>query len=137
MEQLSGHRTALKRQRLASTLSRGPDMRSLTLVGAFKDFGDGDEFHALRDRIGRLALDVRPAVVDYLEQGVPVSAVPGYVPDAMDGSEVRLTRSHRTDGRYIWRHDLVHYVLKYGVALPLDFFGRRGDTWRDAAEVPR
>ena len=41
--------------------------------------------------------------------------------DLLDDEWIQQTGSIQTDGRWYWRNDLAHYVLKYGIALPGEF----------------
>jgi hypothetical protein len=93
----------------------------LILIGDFDGLGAPSASGSIE--LSRDYLDAieRDLVVRYLLGGVAVSSVPGRQADAIDGSEVSMTPSLRTDGRFIWRADLAHYVKRYGVKLPPDF----------------
>lgn len=93
-------------------------MRPVTLVGEFAEFGDGPNAPSLEQAVGKLDASARERVATYLDAGLAVSAVPGFEPDVIDGSAVQLSRAHLTDGAFIWRRDLSHYVRKYGVGVP-------------------
>ncbi len=91
------------------------------MVGRFLEFGDGEDMPSVMDAVGVLDDESRNLVAAYLDAGTSISAVPGFEHDVFDGSVVPLTRSHQTDGVYIWRHELAYYVRRYGIGLSADF----------------
>ncbi|HEY5199887.1 MAG TPA: hypothetical protein VIJ31_03175 [Acidothermaceae bacterium] len=95
----------------------------------FQEFGDGSDAPSLGESLGVLDPQDRMRIASYLDGGAVVSAVPGYDKDLLDGSILGLTGSRHTDGTYVWRHHLKHYVVKYGVGLREDFVTmvRNGD----------
>jgi hypothetical protein len=94
-------------------------MPPVQVIAAFVEFGEPGG--SIRDAVNRLSPSERESVATYLEGGVLVSAVPGSGNDVLDGEPVALPPSLRSDGHFIWRSDLVHYVRKYGVGLADDF----------------
>lgn len=91
------------------------------LIGEFEELGAPGSAPRMADSVGYLSNDDRELVVRYLERGVAISATPGTEVDVLDGAQVDLTPSLLTDGEHVWRRDLIHYVRKYGVAVPESF----------------
>ena len=75
----------------------------------------------MADAVEQLAADVRASVERYIRNGVMVAGVPGSSRDVLDGEMHLVSPSLLTDGTYVWRKDLAHYVNKYGIALPEQF----------------
>lgn len=94
-------------------------MAPVEMIADFEEFGGPDG--TIRAVLDRLSAPERESVGRYLEGGLLISAVPGSTRDVIDGEPVPTPPSLRTDGRYVWRSDLVHYVRKYGVGLPSEF----------------
>lgn len=74
-------------------------------------------------------------IIAYLDSGHPILDVMESTPDPLSpGVFVRGGASILTDGKWVWRYDLHHYVDRYRVPLPAEFV-------RDAAAanyaVPR
>ena len=88
-------------------------------VAPFAEFGESGG--SIRDAVGLLPPSDRDSVLAYLAAGVPFSAVPGSDNDVIDGEPTLLSPSDLTDGRFVWRRDLAHYVRKYDVGLNEDF----------------
>lgn len=91
----------------------------LEVIGRFSELGDGDSAPSIVDAVGVLQGVDRFIVAAYLaDGGVSLSAVPGLSPDVIDGSLESVPRSHATDGEFVWRRSLAHYVSKYGLEVP-------------------
>jgi len=72
---------------------------------------------------GRAFPELR-SVIEYLRGAPDVLDVMEQLPDVFDGEFIELTGSLQTDGVWYWREDLVHYVEKYCLALPVEFIER-------------
>ncbi|MFD9435992.1 hypothetical protein [Streptomyces sp. NPDC060002] len=77
-------------------------------------------------------------VVAYLRAGHPILDVSESCLDVVDGQgRIRSGSSVLSDGEWVWRWDLGHYVEKYAVDLPDGFLaGATGNAFRVPA-VPR
>jgi hypothetical protein len=61
-------------------------------------------------------------IAAYLQSGAGLAGVGKYVEDLLDPtSRVVLMPGLVTDGVWLWRQDLAHYVAQHNVALPDDF----------------
>src|SRR5437660_1339219 len=61
-------------------------------------------------------------IAAYLRGGVGLAGVGKYVEDVLDPtSRVALTPGMDTDGVWLWREDLPHYVTRHNVSLPEEF----------------
>ena len=96
-------------------------MEPVELLGSFREFGDGPGAVSLSEMVGVLDVKTSELAANYLTHGIRMSAVPGFRPDVLDGSEVSLSPAHMTDGIFVWLADLPHYVRKYRIALPERF----------------
>lgn len=77
-------------------------------------------------------------VVAYLRAGHPVLDVSESCRDVVDGeSRIRGGSSVLSDGEWVWRWDLGHYVEKYTVDLPAAFLARLSENGYRVPEVPR
>lgn len=95
-------------------------MATVTYIGEFRELGF-PHAPSMADAVEQLAEDVRATVERYIRNGLMVAAVPGSSPDVLDGEIHLVSPSLLTDGTYLWREDLAHYVNKYGIALPEPF----------------
>ncbi|MER7557647.1 hypothetical protein ABTZ46_11930 [Nocardioides sp. NPDC126508] len=81
----------------------------------------------LADAVGGDVTYSRAEVLHYLESGYPILDVMESTPDPLEPDlSVRGGPSLLTDGLWVWRHDLAHYVRRYGVDLPSAFLRRMG-----------
>lgn len=94
------------------------------VLGDFREFTELDDGPTILDALDRIEAVDRQAVIEYLTHGVALTAVPGSDSDVIDATVVALSSSILTDGEYIWRRDLAHYVSKYGVGLHEEFLER-------------
>jgi hypothetical protein len=77
---------------------------------------------SLRSIRDQLDPAVVPAVVEYLQQGDIVSDALEIVSDPLDPTSAIAGGSGlQSDGTWVWRQDLWHYVQRYRIALPKDF----------------
>jgi hypothetical protein len=95
-------------------------------VGFFRELSDDAEeqerLPSLRDALSSLPQDNEEKIVLYLRQGVCVAAIGRYLEDVLDPScRLPLCRHLHTDGTYLWRLDVAHYVEKYHLRLPREF----------------
>ena len=76
----------------------------------------------IRDSIGESDL---PALVNYLRSADIVVDSMEIVVDPLD-SQVRIPGGSglQSDGEYVWRQDLWHYVQRYRIRLPLKFIDK-------------
>jgi hypothetical protein len=70
-------------------------------------------------------------VVSYLRSGVVLDECLGVETDVIDAADQNLLyQSDRTDGTWVWREDLAHYVEKYHLRLPDEFLANmRANQW--------
>jgi hypothetical protein len=77
---------------------------------------------SIRDYVSDRPQDNEEKVVAYLRGGICLGASAGFEPDVFDpSSRVALCAHLISDGVYLWRLDLAHYVEKYHVRLPPGF----------------
>lgn len=100
-------------------------------LGTFAELWDGEsEYESIRDAVGILNEVERRRVAFYLVRATSIRYTIGFQSDVIDGEEVFLTSGLRSDGSWYWRTDLAHYVLKYGVRLPIEFLDEaRSNLW--------
>ena len=104
-------------------------------LGRFREFGVEESAPSIVDALGRLDDEVRVIVADYLTEGVALTAVPGSGRDVLDGEPLMLSSALLTDGVFVWRRYLSHYVRKYGVELPDNFIQKVLTGVRPPAEL--
>ena len=109
-------------------------MATVTYIGEFREFGY-PHAPSMADAVEQLTEDVRVTVERYIRNGVTVAAVPGSSRDVLDGATHLVSPSLLTDGTYLWRKDLAHYVNKYGIALPEQFIAHAVAAVRRPTEL--
>ena len=96
----------------------------MKVVGLFRELGRGvaPTLPSIRDAAGGLAnSDVDP-LVRYLRNGVPVFDVMEASVDPFDSAIlIPGGPSLNSDGVWVWRNDLAHFVEKYRIAVTEDF----------------
>lgn len=96
----------------------------LRVVGLFRELGPelshlAASIHAAE---GKLDPALSLEIAKYLDKGVQVLDVVGTSVDPLDPSVVIVGgASLVSDGAWVWRSDLSHYVIRYRVALPEEF----------------
>jgi hypothetical protein len=97
----------------------------LRRVGFFREFyPDHSSLPWLREQIGTRRIRSESKIVEYLRSGHLLSAVMEGMLDTFDGTpfpEGSGCSSLLTDGTWLWRRDLAHYVERYHVEVPDDF----------------
>jgi hypothetical protein len=114
-------------------------------VGYFRELYYGDEpgLPSIREFVRPDAHPDRDRIVAYLRGGIGLAGVGRYVEDVLDPTaRPALTPSPKTDGVWLWREDLAHYVARHHVALPDEFVAHmRANGWAvpalSRAEVSR
>lgn len=89
-------------------------------IGQFRETTGIARAPSIRSQAGVVANELRGPVADYLDAGLLIGAVPGLERDVLGGPDYVLPASLLSDGRYVWRAFLGHYVRTYGVAVPPD-----------------
>jgi hypothetical protein len=94
-------------------------------VGFFRKFyPDHPSLPLLRDHMRPEPAESEPEIVGYLRAGHMLAAVMEGMVDYFDGTPFEGgsgCSSLLTDGIFLWRQDLAHYVERYHVDLPTDF----------------
>lgn len=99
------------------------DQMMLRLVGFFKELGSSTHYAGeIREAIQPSPGAEERLLVQYLRMGQVVLDVPETATDVISGDD-RIVGgpSLVTDGTWLWRLDLAHYVEKYHLALPSEF----------------
>jgi hypothetical protein len=77
---------------------------------------------SILDNVGREPLPDADRVVAYLRAGHGLIAMMDVQDDVFDNSKQVLSGSSvATDGDWLWRADLAHYVQRHNVLIPDDF----------------
>lgn len=97
----------------------------LRRVGFFREFyPDHASLPSLREQAGTRRIRSEERIVGYLRSGHMLAAVMEGMHDIIDGTpfaEGSGCSSLYTDGVWVWRQDLPHYVERYHVQVPDDF----------------
>lgn len=96
----------------------------MKVVGLFRELGRGidQSIPSIHAAVGALPKEKAMSIVRYLSSGIPVF-------DVMEATEDPLNSSVRipggpsliSDGTWVWRRDLEHFVSNYRVSLPDEF----------------
>jgi len=114
--------------------------RRLRSYGLFRDlpFGERGE-PSLREAIGLEPLADQRRICDYLRAGIPYATVPAVTFDILSPDHSALgPLRYLTDGEWLWRSDLAHYVERYHCRVAGEFIEHmRAQNWLlpAAAEV--
>ncbi|WP_394779531.1 hypothetical protein [Undibacterium sp.] len=121
----------------------------MKVVGLYRELivGNNRSLESIRSVINQLSSEQSEIIVRYLKAGIPVFDVMEASIDPFD-SRTRISGgpSLVSDGHWVWRRDLAHFVEKYRIGLPPDFIehtnvSRKFDTdtsrlitdkWEDA-----
>jgi hypothetical protein len=77
---------------------------------------------SIRDALGGgPPAPIQRRVCFYLIQATPIVNTMEMRPDVLDGEDVFLSSGPSSDGDWVWRADLAHYVPKYNIGIPADF----------------
>lgn len=101
-------------------------MAQLIPVGFYRELTDDPDeqqyLPSITEAIATSPQEHEENIVAYLRSGVCIGARGCYVDDVLDiTSRVPLNPHTYTDGIYLWRLDIAHYVEKYHLRLPSDF----------------
>jgi hypothetical protein len=96
----------------------------LRYAGFFTELGFNQVVfgQTLADAAGSASDPRKDEVVAYLRSGYPVLSISGSARDLLDPDTfIADAEQLYTDGDWIWRGDLAHYVARHDVALPKEF----------------
>ena len=97
-------------------------MRKENLLGMWREHS-GDPFPSVATSPrGHLMTSDMELVRSYLKDGAVWIASPGFVYSVAEPGAIAGTNSLRTDGKWAWHDAYLHYVEKFSVALPKEFF---------------
>ncbi|MFJ7786642.1 MULTISPECIES: hypothetical protein [Streptomyces] len=110
-------------------------------VGFFSELNPGwglPESGSIRDAVRSSGETDEAEIVSYLLHGTEIWSEMSAGPDVLDPEGQLLTGigSLRTDGEWIWRGDLSHYVSRHHVALPDQFVTHIRDSHYSPPKVP-
>lgn len=91
----------------------------MTVVGQFREL-NGDGFPPLRSLIGK-PNEKKAEILSYLRNAEVIAAAPGIMKDVLTGKRTGLEMLLYSDGRYIWKSEVIYYVEKYDMELPEAF----------------
>lgn len=90
-------------------------------VGFFAELGDGPMYDggSIADHLGHLDEGIARRAAEYLRNGHGLVDIMEGTRDVVSGDTyVSGGPSLKTDGEYLWREDLAHYVERHRVGLP-------------------
>lgn len=91
-------------------------------LGMFREFHEPrSPGETIRDFVGPKPHPARNYILSYLRSAERLGYAMELLPDVIDGSYQPEPTSHLTDGHWVWRADLAHYVEKYNLRLPQEF----------------
>ncbi|MFD7057973.1 hypothetical protein [Streptomyces sp. NPDC059906] len=110
-------------------------------VGFFSELSPGwglPESGSIREAVRPSGEADEAGIVSYLLSGTEIWSEMSAGPDVLDADGPLLTGigSLYTDGEWVWRGDLSHYVSKHHVALPDQFVTRIRDANYSPSKVP-
>jgi hypothetical protein len=99
----------------------------LQRVGLFREFyPECASLPWLRDHMGTRRIRSEAKIAEYLRAGHILAGIMEWSTDLFDGTffeDGSGAPSLLTDGTWLWRRDLAHYVERYHVELPDNFVG--------------
>lgn len=110
-------------------------------VGFFTELSPGwglPEDGSIKDAIRPTGEPDEQRILNYLRCGTEVWSEMSAGPDVLDPEGPNMTGigSLITDGTWLWREDLLHYVAKYHVSLPEAFLEHVRSLNHTAPKVP-
>ncbi|MGX5213361.1 hypothetical protein ACWKT3_32510 [Streptomyces violaceus] len=110
-------------------------------VGFFSELSPGwglAETGSIKDAVRTSGEPDENSILEYLRKGTGIWSEMSAGPDVLDPDAPDLTGigSLFTDGIWIWREDLPHYVAKYHVSLPDEFVEHIRALSYEAPPVP-
>jgi hypothetical protein len=110
-------------------------------LGFFEEiFSDAPEGVSAGPLLEAIPDTLPPDSVDiarYLKNGHEIFDTMGAERDVVTGGKWILgAASLQTDGEWVWRFDLAHYVRRYGVRLPAEFIQHARDLRYTVPDVP-
>lgn len=106
------------------------------LIKLLEIFDDEDSMEnqakLLRNNIQDGEINDKEKVIAYLKSGQMILFRPEIVPDVLSKDEVWIgNTSIYSDGVWIWKEYLIHYLEKYNIQLPSEFiFHAKSNNWR-------
>lgn len=100
------------------------------------DEGDSIENQAkfLRNSIQDVEVEDKEKIVSYLKSGQMILFCPEIVTDVLSDKEEWIgSTSIYSDGIWLWKNYLVHYLEKYNISLPQDFIlHAKNNNWQNS-----
>ncbi len=94
----------------------------LVPLGFFREFKSGRSNNdSIRDFVSSEPSRHKAIILSYLRLGDRMGWTMEKSPDVIDGTHQPDSASPVTDGHWVWRADLAHYVEKYNLRLPQEF----------------
>ena len=113
----------------------------MLVVGLFRELTREKKgfLPSIYDAKGKLSAPEASQVAAFLRKGIPVFDVMEATPDPFDAKTfVKGGPSLLSDGNWVWREDLAHYVERYQIGLPSEFLQhaqRKGNSVLDDAAI--
>lgn len=92
----------------------------MIVIGAFKE-AFGKEYKPFDECISNSEVKNKRQVLEYLKGGKVVAVAGGALYDIKSGERIPGETLCYSDGKYIWRSDLIYYLDKYNFKLPDSF----------------
>ena len=95
----------------------------LKTIGLFSEIVQSNKILcSLQEKRGKLSQFDSEKIADYLSQGIHIAVVMGAEQDVFDRKNLILGASSiLSDGNWIWRGDLFHYVRFYNIQIEEEF----------------
>ena len=88
----------------------------MTAVGQIREL-NGESFPPLRNLIGKPNKQ-KAEILSYLRNAEIIAAAPGIMKDVLTGESTGREELLYSDGKYVWKSDMIYYVEKYDMELP-------------------
>lgn len=93
----------------------------MIIIGKFREIYKDDSCPSIFSAIREGTPEAKEKIILYMKNATVSAFAPGFVYDVIDGKHRIGNLKCYTDGKYLWRSDIIYYFDKYNLELPKEF----------------